>query len=133
MSRPKTERATRLVAAAVAAAAFGGLLAGCSDLFVPRQGQPYLERRDTVVLGAGDAVAANTVEQMVDPWPPESGNKNIGFNGQKMQSAAERYRTGKIIPPADPDNFMSSNQSGQSISQTTVNTGAAAPPVTPGQ
>ncbi|MGC2122517.1 MAG: hypothetical protein WA652_06650, partial [Xanthobacteraceae bacterium] len=102
-------------------------------LFVPRQGQPYLERRDTVVLGAGDAVAANTVEQMVDPWPPESGNKNIGFNGQKMQSAAERYRTGKIIPPADPDNFMSSNQSGQSISQTTVNTGAAAPPVTPGQ
>ena len=39
---------------------------------------------------------------MVDPWPPHSGNTNIAFNGQKMQSAVERYRTDKVTPPVDP-------------------------------
>ena len=39
---------------------------------------------------------------MVDPWPPHSGNTNIAFNGQKMQTAVERYRTDKVIPPVDP-------------------------------
>jgi hypothetical protein len=111
----------------LAAAAFGGLLTSCSDLFVPREGNAYLDRRSNVALGGGDAVAANSITQMVDPWPPASGNKNIAFDGQDMQSAVERYRTGKVIPPADPDNFMSTNQSGQSISQTTVNTGSAPP------
>ena len=37
-----------------------GTLAGCSE---------YLDRRDTVALSAGDAVATNKVTQMVDPWP----------------------------------------------------------------
>jgi hypothetical protein len=53
-------------------------------------------------LSAGDAIAANKVAQMVDPWPASSANKNIAFNGDKMQSAAERYRTGKIIQPRSP-------------------------------
>ena len=50
---------------------------------------------------AGDAVAANKVTQMVDPWPPASANKNIAFNGEKMQTAVERYRQGRIIPPVN--------------------------------
>ncbi len=50
-------------------------------------------------LSGGDAVAANEITQMVDPWPPNSGNKNIPYNGQKMQVAVERYRTGTVIPP----------------------------------
>lgn len=139
MCRPKTERgtrrATRLIAAAFAAIGLGTWLAGCSDLFVRRESNSYLDRRETVALSGGDAVTANTVTQMVDPWPPYSGDKNIEFNGQKMQTAVERYRTGKVIPPADPDNFMSTNQSGQTISQTTVNTGGSAPPAasTPAQ
>lgn len=131
MSRPKTERgshsAARLTAAAFAAIALGVWLAGCSDLFVRRESNSYLDRRETVALSGGDAVAGNTVAQMVDPWPAYSGNKNIAFNGEKMQQAVARYRTGKVIPPADPDNFMSTNQSGQTISQTTVNTGGASP------
>ena len=56
------------------------------------------------------------------------GDKNIAFNGQKMQAAVERYRTDKVIPPTDPDSLISSNQSGQTINQTTVNTGGASPP-----
>ncbi len=139
MSRPKTEHgshsAVRLLAAAFAAVALGTWLAGCSDLFVRREDDSYLARRDTIAPSGGDAVAADTVVQTVDPWPPYSGDKDIAFNGQKMQTAVERYRTGKVIPPADPDNFMSTNQSGQSINQTTVNTGGSAPAAagTPGQ
>ena len=36
-------------------------VAGCSEM--------YYDRRETVSLGAGDAVATNKVAQMVDPWP----------------------------------------------------------------
>jgi len=127
MSRPKTKRAARVGAAAIAAIGLGTWLAGCSDL--------YGNRRETLALGGGDAIAANEATQMVDPWPRESGNKNIDFNGQKMQAAVERYRNNKVTPPADPENLESTNQSGQTINQTTVNAGGSAPPVTstPGQ
>jgi hypothetical protein len=110
-----------------AVAAFGILLAGCSDLFVLRQDASYIDRRDTIAQSGGDAVAGNTIGQMVDPWPAYGGDKNIAFNGQKMQTAVDRYRTGKVIEPADPENFMSTNQQGQTIS-TTVNAGGGAPP-----
>jgi len=124
MSRPKTERGTRraarLIAGAIAAIGVAVWLAGCSN------SDFYLDRRDNIALSGGDAVAANTVTQMVDPWPANSGDKNIAFNGEKMQQAVARYRTGKVIAPSDPEDFMSTNQTGQTIS-TTVNNAAPAP------
>jgi hypothetical protein len=90
MSRPETKRASRAIAAAVA---FGALLAGCSDM--------YYDRRETVSLGANDAVASNMVEQMVDPWPRYSNNNNLAFNGERMQRAVECYRKDKVTQPAD--------------------------------
>jgi hypothetical protein len=80
----------RIIASALG---LGVLLAGCSDI--------YFDRRETIVPSAGDAVAANKVTQMVDPWPPASANKNIAFDGEKMQTAVERYRQGRIIPPVN--------------------------------
>lgn len=74
----------------LALAALFTTLAGCSE---------YLDHRETISLGGGDSVATNKVTQMVDPWPRESANRNIAYNGEKMQSAVERYRTGKVIPP----------------------------------
>ena len=71
----------------------GVLLAGCSDI--------YFDRRETIVPSAGDALAANRVTMMVDPWPASSANKNIAFSGEKMQTAVERYRQGRIIPPVN--------------------------------
>src|SRR5690242_6743944 len=71
----------------------GTLLAGCSDI--------YFDRRETIVPSAGDAVAANKVVMMVDPWQPASMNKNIAFNGERMQTAVERYRYGRVIPPVN--------------------------------
>jgi hypothetical protein len=65
-------------------------LAGCSE---------YLDRRDTISLGGGNAVATDKVTQMVDPWPRDSADRNIAFNGAKMETAVERYRTNRVIPP----------------------------------
>jgi hypothetical protein len=80
----------RVIASALLA---GVLLSGCSDI--------YFDRRETIVPSAGDAVASNRISQMVDPWPASSANKNIAFNGEKMQTAVERYRQGRIIPPVN--------------------------------
>jgi hypothetical protein len=76
---------------ALAPAAVLVALSGCSE---------YFDHRDTIALSAGDAVATDIVTQMVDPWPRASVNKNISFNGEKMQSAVERYRTNKVYPPS---------------------------------
>ncbi len=77
---------------AFALAAFVGAgAAGCSDL--------YYDRRDTVSLAAGDAVATNISTHTIDVWPPEAGETRIVSNGQKIQGAVERYRTNKVIPP----------------------------------
>ena len=84
MSQPKIKLGTCALLAATA-------LAGCSDM--------YLDRRDSISLSAGDDVYANQVTHMVDPWPAQSANRNIAFDGQKMQSAVERYRTNKVTPP----------------------------------
>ena len=79
--------------AALGALAIGATLAGCSDY--------YHDRRDTLSLSAGDAHATNRVTMMVDPWPRTSASRDIAFNGERMQAAAERYRKGKVIPPVN--------------------------------
>jgi hypothetical protein len=80
----KIMRALTLAAVLVA-------ISGCAE---------YFDRRDTISLNAGDAIAADKVTQMVDPWPRASADKNIAFNGAKMQSAVERYRTNQVYPPS---------------------------------
>jgi hypothetical protein len=92
MLRPGINCAGRAVAAAVA---LGTLLAGCSDI--------YYDRRETISLGADDAVASNMVEQTVDPWPRYSNNNNLAFNGERMQRAVECYRKNKENQPVDQD------------------------------
>ena len=52
------------------------LLAACSE---------YFDRRDAISFNAGDAIASDQVTMMVDPWPRVSADKNIRFNGERMQ------------------------------------------------
>jgi hypothetical protein len=94
MCQSKTKPTSRLIAATVAGAALSAMLGGCSDL--------YADRRDQIHLSAGDGIAANEAMQTSDPWPAHSGNTNIAFNGQKMQTAVERYRTNTPWLPATP-------------------------------
>ncbi len=84
-----TDRAVRIFATV---AAVGVLLAGCSDI--------YFDRREALSFHAGDAVATNIAVQTIDPWPKSAGNRNIAYDGSRMQKAAERYRTGKTTPLA---------------------------------
>ncbi len=81
-------------------------VAGCSEM--------YFDRRQTIALGAGDALATNKVTQMVDPWPAASANNNIAFNGQLMQSAQDRYNRGKVITPVLPTSASKDYQQMQS-------------------
>ncbi|HVV61398.1 MAG TPA: hypothetical protein VHD14_06525 [Pseudolabrys sp.] len=97
----------------------GGLLAACAD------NVGYLDRRDTIALSGGNAVATDTVAQMVDPWPRASANRSIAYNGQKMQSAVERYRNNKVTPPVGIG--TSSSYSQQSSGQGSNNSANATP------
>ncbi len=83
-------RFSKALGAAIVLLGGGGLLGGCSN--------GYLDQRDAVSRSAGDAIATNKVTQMVDPWPAYSANTQIGFNGQKMQGAVERYRENRVTP-----------------------------------
>jgi hypothetical protein len=99
---------------------FAILLGGCSDI--------YYDRSDTVSVGAGDALAANRVTQIADPWPRYSSDNNIAFNGERMQAAAERYRRHEVILPRP---YSTSNLSQQN-SGTLTESLPTAPPATTG-
>ena len=70
--------------------AFGAALGGCADI--------YYDRRETVSMAAGDAVETNKATHIIDPWPKAAANRNIDYDGQRMQRANERYRTNKTTP-----------------------------------
>ncbi len=83
-------RSNKIWRSGLTAVLLGSLLCACSE---------YLDRRVTVAASSGDAVETNKVTQIIDPWPPASGNRYIAYNGQRMQSAVERYRDNKVTPP----------------------------------
>jgi hypothetical protein len=99
MSQPRIDRASLVGAsrAITVAVLLGALVAGCSDPGL------YLDRRDTIALGGGDSVEGNQIAQMVDPWPAHANNKNLTFNGERMQRAIECYRIDKVTPPVGLD------------------------------
>jgi len=107
----------------------GGMLGGCSDI--------YYDRRESISLASGDAVNANKVAQTVDPWPAHSVNRNIAYNGEKMQTAVERYRTGRIIPPVNATTssvaYQQAQQAANSSASGTPSSGGGSwsPPPTP--
>jgi len=102
--------ATRTI---VTTALLGAMLGGCSEY--------YFDRRDTITLYSGDAVATNRVTQMIDPWPAASGNRNIAYNGEKAATAAERYRTGRVIPPVNATTSSAAYVAAQQQAQSTAN------------
>jgi hypothetical protein len=99
----------------------GALTAGCSDV--------YLDRRETVALGADDHLATNRVAQMIDPWPRDVEKREIAYNGEKMQSAVERYRTNRTIPPVNVTTSSAAYQQAEQAAASTLN--SITPPSTP--
>jgi hypothetical protein len=58
-------------------------LAGCAE---------YLDRRESLLLGAGDAVQTNIVMHQIDPWPRRARITSSTTSGERVQRAVERYR-----------------------------------------
>jgi len=72
----------------LAIVAGSSLLTGCAD---------YLNNRDTVTLGAGNAPQANLGIHAVNPFPAAANNTDIDINSEKVQQAYGRY----IVPGDD--------------------------------
>jgi len=96
------------------------MLGGCSEY--------YFDRRDSVTLYSGEAMAANRVTQTIDPWSPASGQRNIAYNGEKAATASERYRTGRIIPPVNATTSSAAYVAAQQQAQSTQNSQASSAP-----
>ena len=58
-------------------------LGGCSE---------YLDRRDTLRRGTGEAVQNNVVVHTIDPWPRQAFIVPRTTSGERTQRAVERYR-----------------------------------------
>lgn len=70
----------------------------------------YLQRSDTILLGAGNAKDANAAIHTITPWPPYVGNTHIPIDGRRAVEGIERMHrvpnpferqgTGSIGAPA---------------------------------
>jgi hypothetical protein len=112
--------AIKPVAAAVLATVLGAMLSGCSDM--------YYDRRDTISLASGEAMAANRVTHIIDPWPPHAANRNIAYNGEKAAVASERYRTGRVIAPVNATTSSAAYTQAAQQAQSTANSQASSAP-----
>jgi len=87
---------------------------------------PYLQRLDAVTPDAGNASAANTAIQMIDPWPRHAGRRHIPGDGKRMAEAVERYRDVSKLPlapqPISPVAISSSGLSNSTGSTTSAAT-----------
>jgi len=108
-----------LFRSASSAIALTGLLSltigGCSEHF---------DRRDAITLHTGEAVAANRVVHMIDPWSPASARRSIAYSGEKAATAAERYRTGKVIAPVNATTSSAAYAAAAQAAQSTANSQA---------
>ncbi|MBX9841927.1 MAG: hypothetical protein K2Z80_09000 [Xanthobacteraceae bacterium] len=112
--------ATKPLAAAVLGAMLAAMLGGCSDM--------YYDRRDTISLVSGEAMAANRVTHVIDPWPPYAANRNIAYNGEKAAVAVERYRTGRVIPPVNTTTSSAAYSQAAQQAQSAANGQASSAP-----
>ena len=63
------------------------LLSACAD---------PLTRSDALWPYSGDAVAANKIAHIIDPWPAASRNTDFSTNGARVAESLVRYKTGKV-------------------------------------
>jgi hypothetical protein len=52
----------------------------------------YMDRRDQVTFGVGDAIAYNKAAQIIDPWPASSRTVTHGMRGEQAEAALAKLR-----------------------------------------
>ncbi|MBX4924298.1 hypothetical protein [Rhizobium binae] len=67
--------------------AAAGLATGCAD---------YMNHRDTITFGAGNAVEANKAIHIRDPFPPEAQRTHIASDGRVIRRAVTQYQNGGL-------------------------------------
>ncbi|WP_058321440.1 hypothetical protein [Sinorhizobium sp. GL28] len=72
------------------------LVSGCAD---------YMNHRDTITFGVGNAVEANKAIHIQDPFPRVARNTHIATDGKVVHRAIRSYQGGGgapafVIPPA---------------------------------
>ncbi|MCX2725651.1 hypothetical protein [Roseibium salinum] len=82
----------------IAGLAIATLVSGCAD---------YMNRRDTVTLGSGNAMEANIGIHTITPFPAAAAHTYIPGDGRAVLTAQGRYLT-----PGDPDVVIQSGASG---------------------
>ena len=80
----------RSIGALTLAAACSGCWAGPYE----SPGAEYLHRSDTITLSAGNAKDVNAATHIIDPWPRHVTNRRIPSNGERIEHAMERYKSG---------------------------------------
>ncbi|MBX5065247.1 hypothetical protein [Rhizobium lentis] len=67
--------------------AAAGLVSGCAD---------YMNHRDTITFGAGNAVEANKAIHIEDPFPPEAQRTHIASDGKVIRRVVTQYQNGGL-------------------------------------
>ena len=89
--------------------AAAGLASGCAD---------YMNHRDTITFGAGNAMEANKAIHTEDPFPPEAQRTRIASDGKVIRRAVTQYQNGGggVIQPS-PAMEANGASSGATVSQ----------------
>ncbi len=95
MTNPSTQILSAAITLSLAASLI--MLTGC------RAENRYLARRDTITLGAGEAVARNNAIQVINPWPKHSQNPYFNTDGKRMMVGIERYQANESLEPEGSD------------------------------
>lgn len=87
--------ATKRMCATMLICAPAVVLSACAD---------PMTRSDALWPYSGDAVAANKIAHIIDPWPAASRNTAFSTNGARVAESMVRYKTGKaaetvVAPP----------------------------------
>lgn len=79
------------------------LVAGC---FQGGIGEEYVQRRDTVTMGAGNARDQNATTHIINPWPEYAFDRRIPMNGARAVRSVQCYEQQgpePIEPMYDPN------------------------------
>lgn len=89
--------------------AAASLATGCAD---------YMNHRDTITFGAGNAMEANKAIHTEDPFPPEAQRTRIASDGKVIRRAVTQYQNGGLVVD-QPSPAMGANgaSSGAAASQ----------------
>ncbi|ANL74426.1 hypothetical protein AMC83_PB00096 (plasmid) [Rhizobium phaseoli] len=89
--------------------AAAGLISGCAD---------YMNHRDSITFGVGNAVEANKAIHIEDPFPPEAQRTQIASDGKVIRRVVTQYQNGGVgVVQPSPGMGANGASNGATVSQ----------------